>query len=60
MKIHTIKPMELEEALNFMSEDWIDSDQYCTQTLIDCVNCIKKLLKENKELKQKYQGNNRW
>lgn len=40
----------LEEALKIMTDEWVDGGNYCTQTVIDMRDALKKCLKEIKSL----------
>ena len=47
----------LTEALNKMTDDWVDDGNYCAQTVIDLRDALKKCLKEIKDLNDQITNN---
>jgi hypothetical protein len=53
------KPITMEQALKEMTEEQLDHGNYCTQTLIDALDCCRVLWARVKELehcKEKERG----
>jgi hypothetical protein len=45
IKIFTDKPMNPTEAIDYMTDEWIDKNQYCIQTVKDLRDCLKIYIK---------------
>ena len=50
--IYTDKEMPIDEALEYMTEEWIEDGEACAQTLIDTVAVCRRLSEENKRLRE--------
>ena len=49
IKIYTEEIEPIQDALETMTDDWIENAEYCDQTIIDLRDACKKLLEQRQE-----------